>query len=81
MFAESARVRCSLFTFRVQGKAVRIGHSCAAVTHHDPPSRFERAKSQSASKPVKAEVRRLLEFQISNLKLRRARNAKSEDPP
>ena len=57
MFAESARVRCSLFTFRVQGKAVRIGHSCAAVTHHEPPLRGTRVKSQSASRPVKAEVR------------------------
>jgi hypothetical protein len=40
------------------GKAVRSGHSCAAVTHQSkPPACGERTESQSGSHPVKAEQR------------------------
>jgi len=55
-------VRCSLFlldvrvarrsrsfSFRSAGKAVKSGHSCAAVTHHKPQARrFTACESQSA---------------------------------
>jgi hypothetical protein len=42
--------------FRATGKAVRIGHSCAAVTHHRPTTapRQGRGQSQSGTNPVKA---------------------------
>src|ERR1019366_6545313 len=43
--------------FRATGKAVRIGHSCAAVTHHRPPSRAS-GSTASRDRPMKAEARR-----------------------
>ena len=54
-----AFVRRSFHPSKAAGKAVRIGHSCAAVTHHNPPPRGELARVQPiGSQPVKAEVRR-----------------------
>jgi hypothetical protein len=59
MAAQSPFVRRSFHPSRAAGKAVRIGHSCAAVTHHKPPPRGELARVQPiGSQPVKAEVRR-----------------------
>jgi len=59
MTAQSPFVRRSFHPSRAAGKAVRIGHSCAAVTHHKLPPRGELARVQPiGSQPVKAEVRR-----------------------
>jgi len=57
--AQSLFVRRSFHPSKAAGKAVRIGHSCAAVTHHKLPPRGELARVQPiGSQPVKAEVRR-----------------------
>jgi|SRR5581483_4973750 len=40
--------------FEALGKAVKTGHSCAAVTHHRPPPRGRRAGKANRQRPVKA---------------------------
>src|ERR1700690_3643561 len=53
-------VRCSLARFRDSGKAVGIGHSCAAVSHHRPitaPSNGAGKANRGGSHPGEGEGR------------------------
>ena len=77
---------CSSFfvSLKAAGKAVKIGYSCAAVTHQSrPPPRGEHARK--ANRPAAGEgggEAALSESEISNLRSRngeRATHAKSED--